>query len=283
MYCPTIAVRTKERVGLQSFEELLERRVHRIENLALGCGQEPTTSPQLCDFIDAVGRSREQPRGLFMLVTNGTLLHKHDWERIGNSRLNALYLSLDSIDQDTLGAVRCGSKVARIQENVTGLLEKAKNLRLHLNIVVSTRNLDGIDDVIAWGKEHGCATFTLREMYLPPTPSTEEALLQPLVLPDGRSRASSGTCASAGRARCSSSRTDSTSRRSTTTGRRGCSDAAASSGMPLHLRARLRVDLAAGLDLDRRVIDAEAVVEHLADLREQAGPAPACVHDDVRR
>ena len=185
VYCPTIAVRTKERVGLPAFEELLDRRVNRLENLALGCGQEPTTSPQLCDYIDAVGRSRAFPRGLFMLVTNGTLLHKHDWNRIGKSRLNALYLSLDSTDAETLAAIRCGSKVARIQENVDGLLRASPNLRLHLNIVVTTKNLDGIDDVIAWGKSHSCATFTLREMYLPPTPSTEEATLQPLVLEDG--------------------------------------------------------------------------------------------------
>jgi molybdenum cofactor biosynthesis enzyme MoaA len=121
-----------------------------------------------------------------MLVTNGTLLHKHDWDRIGKSALNALYLSLDSMDQDTLGALRCGSKVDKITENVSGLLGSAPNVRLHINIVVTTRNIDGIDDVIAWGKEQDCATFTLREMYLPPTPSTEEGALQPLVLPEGR-------------------------------------------------------------------------------------------------
>ena len=186
VYCPTIAVRTKERVSLSAFEELLDRRVHGLENLALGCGQEPTTSSQLCDYIEAVGRSRVRPTGMFMLVTNGTLLHKHDWERIGKSTLNALYLSLDSMDQETLGALRCGSKVDRITENVGGLLEAAPNVRLHINVVVTTRNVDGIDDVIAWGKEQDCATFTLREMYLPPTPSTEEAALQPLVLPEGR-------------------------------------------------------------------------------------------------
>ena len=186
VYCPTIAIRTKERVSLSAFEEMLDRRVGSLENLALGCGQEPTTSPQLCDYIDAVGRSRAMPRGMFMLVTNGTLLHKHDWNRIAASPLNALYVSLDSVDQETLAAVRCGSKLARIQENVAGLLAKAKSLRLHLNIVVSTRNVGVIDDVIAWGREHDCATFTLREMYLPPTPSAEEEVLRPLVLPDGR-------------------------------------------------------------------------------------------------
>lgn len=186
VYCPTIAVRTKEKVGVVAFEELLERRVGSLENLALGCGQEPTTTQFLCDYIEAVDRARAKPQGLFMLVTNGTLLHKHDWNRIAKSRVNALYVSLDSVDQDTLEAVRCGSKVDLIQKNVSGLLRAAPNLRLHLNIVVSTRNVDRIDDVIAWGRSQKCATFTLREMYLPPTPSTDESTLRPLVLPEGR-------------------------------------------------------------------------------------------------
>ncbi len=121
VYCPTIAIRTKDKVDLAAFERFLDRRVNQLDNLAIGCGQEPTTTPQLCEFLDAVGRSRAIPRELFMLVTNGTLLHKHDWERIGRSRLNALYVSLDSVDPEILDGVRCGSKLTRIQENVTGL------------------------------------------------------------------------------------------------------------------------------------------------------------------
>jgi molybdenum cofactor biosynthesis enzyme MoaA len=186
VYCPTIAIRTKDRVDLEDFETFLDRRVGRLENLAIGCGQEPTTTPRLCDFLDAVGRSRAAPTGLFMLVTNGTLLHKHDWGRIGASRLNALYVSLDSVDAEILGQVRCGSRLALIQENVRGLLQVAKNLKLHLNIVVTTANLGVIDEVVAWGKEHQCETFTLREMYLPPTPSSDDSTLRPLVLADGQ-------------------------------------------------------------------------------------------------
>jgi molybdenum cofactor biosynthesis enzyme MoaA len=186
VYCPTIAIRTKDRVDLPSFQRFLDQRVSRLDNLAIGCGQEPTTSPQLCDFLDAVSASRALPKELFMLVTNGTLLHKHDWQRIAKSRLNALFISLDSLDAEILDEVRCGSKLARIQENVSGLLKVASNVRLHLNIVVTTANYDGIDEVIAWGRQEHCATFTLREMYLPPTPSSDDATLQPLVLPEGR-------------------------------------------------------------------------------------------------
>lgn len=186
LYCPTIAIRTKDRLDLESFEKFLDRRVNRLGNLAIGCGQEPTTTPQLCEFIDAVGRSRAMPQELFMLVTNGTLLHKHDWERIGRSRLNALYVSLDAVDPVILDQVRCGSRLSRIQENVSGLLRVAKNVKLHLNIVVTTANLDVIDDVVAWGRQENCETFTLREMFLPPTPSSDQATLQPLVLRDGQ-------------------------------------------------------------------------------------------------
>jgi molybdenum cofactor biosynthesis enzyme MoaA len=186
VYCPTIAIRTKDRLDLASFEAFLDRRVNRLGNLAIGCGQEPTTTQQLCDFIDAVGRSRAMPQELFMLVTNGTLLHKHDWERIGRSRLNALYVSLDSVDASILDEVRCGSRLSLIQENVSGLLRVAKHVKLHLNIVVTTANLHVIDDVVAWGRQERCETFTLREMYLPPTPSSDESTLKPLVLADGQ-------------------------------------------------------------------------------------------------
>lgn len=186
VYCPTIALRTKDKLDLESFERFLDRRINRLDHLAIGCGQEPTTTPRLCEFLEAASRSRARPRESFMLVTNGTLLHKHDWERIGKSSLNALYVSLDSVDPEILDEVRCGSRLARIQENVSGLLKVAKNVRLHLNIVVSAANLAVIDDVIAWGRQEACKTFTLREMYFPPTPSSEPSTLQPLVLEDGQ-------------------------------------------------------------------------------------------------
>jgi uncharacterized radical SAM superfamily Fe-S cluster-containing enzyme len=176
VYCPTIALRSKERLSLASFERFLEHRVERVQNLALGCGQEPTTHPELVEFLEAVARSRAKPSELLMLVTNGTLLHKHDHRRIAAAGLNALYVSLDSVDPDVLGGVRMGSKLAQIQENVTALLAAAPALRLHLNVVVTNRNLAYVEDVIAWGTTQNAATFTLREMYFPPTPNPKPTL-----------------------------------------------------------------------------------------------------------
>lgn len=189
VYCPTIALRSKERVDLASFERFLAQRVARAQNLALGCGQEPTTHPELVEFLDAVARSPARPSELFMLVTNATLLHKHDWGRIAASGLNALYVSLDSVDPEVLGGVRTGSKLALIHDNVTGLLAAAPKLRLHLNVVVTNRNLGYVEDVIAWGVTKNAASFTLREMYFPPTPNPkptiEERELRGLMLAQG--------------------------------------------------------------------------------------------------
>lgn len=189
VYCPTIALRSKERLDLAEFERFLSGRIAKVDNFAIGCGQEPTANPMLCDFLDAIGRSPSKPREMFMLVTNGTLLHKHDWNRIAASGLNALYVSLDSVDADVLADVRRGSKLALIQENVVGLLDVAKDLRLHLNIVVTHKNLPLVDDVVAWGATQNAATVTLREMYFPPTPNPnptmEERELRDLMLGPG--------------------------------------------------------------------------------------------------
>ncbi|MCK6447961.1 MAG: radical SAM protein [Planctomycetes bacterium] len=189
VYCPTIALRTKERVDLPRFERFLAQRVAKAQNFAIGCGQEPTTNPELVTFLEAIARSPAKPTEHFMLVTNGTLLHKHDWPRIAASGLNALYVSLDSVDPDVLGGVRTGSKLALIQENVTGLLAAAPNLKLHLNVVVTNRNLGYVEDVIAWGTAQHAASFTLREMYFPPTPNPkptiEETELRGLMLQEG--------------------------------------------------------------------------------------------------
>ncbi|MBI5435458.1 MAG: radical SAM protein [Planctomycetes bacterium] len=190
VYCPTIALRSKERVELASFERFLSQRVAHAQNFAIGCGQEPTTNPELVSFLEAIGTSPAKPSEMFMLVTNGTLLHKHDWARIAKSGLNALYLSLDSVDPDVLGGVRIGSKLALIQENVTGLLAAAPGVRLHLNIVVTNRNRGYVEDVIAWGTAQNAASFTLREMYFPPTPNPkptiEEQELRGLMLEEGQ-------------------------------------------------------------------------------------------------
>ncbi|MCC7011898.1 MAG: radical SAM protein [Planctomycetes bacterium] len=183
VYCPTIALRTKERLALADFEHFLAHNVTGLDNLAIGCGQEPTVSQELCDFLEAAGRAPLPPRELFMLITNGTLLHKHDWKRIAATRLNALFLSLDSTDADVLASVRCGSKLERIQDNVRGLLAAAPAIRLNLNIVVTTASFPGIERVVEWGEALGAVSFTLREMYYPPETARGAELLEPLMLP----------------------------------------------------------------------------------------------------
>ncbi|MEL6906070.1 MAG: radical SAM protein, partial [Planctomycetota bacterium] len=82
VYCPTIALRTKDKIDLEEFTRFLEARVEGVDEFALGCGQEPTTNMELADFMEAIAASgKAKPRDKFMLVTNGTLLHKHDWKR----------------------------------------------------------------------------------------------------------------------------------------------------------------------------------------------------------
>lgn len=185
VYCPTIALRSKERIDLETFKRFLETRVKSVEQFAIGCGQEPTVSPQLCDFLEAVAASTARPRDSLILVTNGTLLHRHDWSRLAASGLSSLFISLDSVDPEVLGDVRCGSKLEKIQENVAGVLAAVEGLRLHLNIVVTNRNLSRVDEVIEWGWSQSAATITLREMYFPPTTEVADERLFSLMVEEG--------------------------------------------------------------------------------------------------
>lgn len=186
VYCPTIALRTKDKVDLAEFERFLETRVAGVDQFALGCGQEPTTNMDLADFMEAIAKSpTAKPREKMMLVTNGTLLHKHDWNRFREAGLNTLFLSLDSTDADILGEVRVGSKLPRILENVEGLLEAVPDLDLHVNIVVTTKNLPVIEDVVEWAWSKDAATVTLREMYFPPTTKVPDETLFDLMVQPG--------------------------------------------------------------------------------------------------
>lgn len=185
VYCPTIALRTKERVDLDAFRSFLARRVAGVEQLSIGCGQEPTVSPALCDFLEAVAESPAPPSEDLILVTNGTLLHRHDWSRFAKAGLSALFVSLDSVDPEVLGDVRRGSELSRIEENITGVLAAVEGLKLHLNIVVTKRNLAHVDEVIEWGWRRGAATITLREMYFPPTTEVADQALFGLMVEEG--------------------------------------------------------------------------------------------------
>ncbi|MEL6429438.1 MAG: radical SAM protein [Planctomycetota bacterium] len=185
VYCPTIALRTKDKIDLEEFTRFLEARVEGVDEFALGCGQEPTTNMELADFMEAIAASgKAKPRDKFMLVTNGTLLHKHDWKRFKEAGLNTLFLSLDSMDADILGDVRVGSKLPRILENVEGVLEAVPGLELRVNVVVTTKNIGVIEDVVEWAWKMDAATVTLREMYFPPTTKVpDEKLFELMVQP----------------------------------------------------------------------------------------------------
>src|SRR6185503_14678129 len=112
--CPN--PRSTARLSVADFETFLREHVSRIGTLQFGCGQEPTADLRLVEFFRALARSSLRPH--VRMITNASLLHKHDVAAFRDCGLAMLVVSLDSPRPSVNDRLRPGAEVARVLENL---------------------------------------------------------------------------------------------------------------------------------------------------------------------
>jgi molybdenum cofactor biosynthesis enzyme MoaA len=162
VYCPIW--RSTARIEPGQFGAFLENRVERVERLQFGCGQEPTLHPELTEFFK-IAAARKATIPYLQMVTNGMLLHKHDFAVFRETGLNRLLVSMDSPDETTTRTLRPGTSVPYITRNIEKFAKVCPDTLVAFSIVVSKPTVEQVPDLIRLGQKLGVGQFVLREVH----------------------------------------------------------------------------------------------------------------------
>ncbi|MDD5560754.1 MAG: radical SAM protein [Candidatus Omnitrophica bacterium] len=115
-------------------------------------GGEPLLKKGILDLIKHADK-----RGLTTtMTTNSFLLNDDFFDRIMNSGLDTLVLSLDSLEKQTHDFLRGVDGVyERVMETINRFSRKRNNLmRLHIVTTIMHQNLDDISELAEWANQH---------------------------------------------------------------------------------------------------------------------------------
>ncbi|MFC2162698.1 radical SAM/SPASM domain-containing protein [Candidatus Altiarchaeota archaeon] len=126
-----------------------------VEFVGLG---ETLMNPQIDELI---GIARK--KGMYTsITTNGTLLTKDMISRLESAGLNELAVSLD-LPSKEVEAIRCGLDFDQLDKNLDNL--KHSRLRTLIKAVVSTDNVDKLNDLVDYAKAKGIPRVRFIEVY----------------------------------------------------------------------------------------------------------------------
>jgi len=187
LYCPH--PRTNTKIDLNDFSAILEK-IATPHIMQIGCAQEPTTDKRLPRFFELIGGSKNKPTVLQM-ITNGTLLDRHDASVFVNNGLSTLQLSIDTADAEVNDTLRVGTKLVKILANVRQFRKQFPRVKLMFSIVVSTPTVDKIADLVLLGEDLGVCNYIFREVSdysTNPRSPSYTAEMPRLLLPAGKFR-----------------------------------------------------------------------------------------------
>lgn len=178
--------RSKDLVATEELESFLQRNVITVENFQVGCIMEPTLDPRMCDLMLLVASSRARPRKLFLLQTNGILLHKHDQSKMRDAGLTDVFISIDAADPATHKALRGGTSMAKVGANIEALRRHSPGIRLVFVTTVTRLNVHAMEELVDFGLGLGVDRFVMREVfYLPHNDVVDHSRMPELLLAAG--------------------------------------------------------------------------------------------------
>ena len=154
-------------VPTESILVFLAERVMAVRHVQMGCVMEPTLDARLADLLLAVRRVRP-PEHALVLQTNGILLHRHDHGKLADAGVTRLAVSIDSADPQVHKALRGGTSLAKVGDNVRRFHTACPGADLHFITTVTRLNLHTIEDLVQFGLDLGVSRFVLREVFYHP-------------------------------------------------------------------------------------------------------------------
>jgi radical SAM protein with 4Fe4S-binding SPASM domain len=150
-------------MDLFSFKRLIEQFPYLIDLLLQGFGE-----PLMCkDFFNMVEYCKEH-RISVSTVTNGTLLNNATIQKIIDSGIDFMAISVDGANPETFEHIRKGSNFFKVIENTRNLIHirgNRKKPKVFFNFTGSQYNIKELPDVLRLAKESGVDALRAIEAY----------------------------------------------------------------------------------------------------------------------
>jgi MoaA/NifB/PqqE/SkfB family radical SAM enzyme len=179
--------RSEALIDLDRFVWFLNNKVVSVSTFQIGCVMEPTLDRRLCDFMLAIAASPARPTKDLMLQTNGTLLNKHDYDKMRAAGLTLLSVSMDAADPETQRSLRGGMSLERVFRNISGFKSACPDVSIEFICTVTTANVDKVDSLVELGLGIGVMRYVFREVYYyPDNDVVDHERMPALLLSDGQ-------------------------------------------------------------------------------------------------
>lgn len=178
--------RSSQLVEADDLERFLNEKVISVESLQFGCGMEPTIDPRLADLMLMASKTPAKPSVRYILQTNGTKLHRHDYQKMNEAGLTRLSVSIDSMDEEVHAFQRGGSSVKQIINNLELFRQHCPQVDVQVICVVTRASIAGCEAVAQFAIDLGVSRIAFREMmHVPDDPVADPVKVGPLIVPPG--------------------------------------------------------------------------------------------------
>jgi len=162
--CPRNDPNFKEgEMSYEMFTRIMDQLPFIREAQLAGLG-EPFLHKDLFTMIEYLRRRRIRS----VVVTNGTLLNQQNVEKILESGLGALHVSIDSADPEVYKSIRVGARLENVTENLRKLVERRNNdksrLLINVNSILMRRNYRQVEDMIRLCTTVGADSISFSDM-----------------------------------------------------------------------------------------------------------------------
>jgi len=140
-----------------------------VDDWQIGCAMEPTMDKRMGKIALKIAQSTAQPRRVFRIQTNATLLHKHDLNLLHHAGVNTFTISLDTIHSDIHQKLRGGSDLTTILNNIVNVRKTFPKAKLYWIATINALNLPTLDTFFKYAIHNGIDGVELRKMFYHPT------------------------------------------------------------------------------------------------------------------
>src|SRR5215471_18737267 len=178
--------RSDQVIEAEALREFLATKVLGVSFFQVGCVMEPTLDKRLADLIVMIGQSRARPDSVFILQTNGLLLHRHDHGKMIDAGLTNLSVSLDTADPQMQRELRGGMSLDKVLRNIESFRKAAPHVSIELISVVTSSNVGQMEGLVDVALGVGAKRVIFREViYYPDSDVVDHARMPALLLRAG--------------------------------------------------------------------------------------------------
>lgn len=168
-YCsPTLKGRRGDDrlISTEQFKRFIKSCVSSTACFQLGCTQEPTYDKRFEEFT-LLGRELVNPTTSFRVQTNGIMLDQYDPDIFNVARVDFLTVSIDTLSATLHAKLRSGADLGKIISNIALVKSRCPNLKIGFTCVVTTENIESLDDMVKFAIGFGVYHIEFREVLLP--------------------------------------------------------------------------------------------------------------------